>query len=165
VTVRFITRNISEEYTWGFAIKRDNLVVWEDKQGDLGLRGANDNDMTRTNQMVCDRTVVIKPNGQVAVHATSRHQWLVGMWDIDDQGTIYLNGVPLAWLPNGGDTGAIDISDWILDGVENSLRFTTWNGRYDATWNFALARGGEVVWEESGNSEQRERYVFDETFS
>lgn len=162
-TVRFITRNFTEEYTWGFAIKRDDLVVWEDKQGDLGLRGANDNDMTRTNQMMYDRTVVIKANGQVTLHPASQHEWLVAMWGIDDQGTIYLNGEPVTWLPSGGNTDGIDISNWILDGVENSLRFTTWNDRYSGLWNFALARAGEVVWEESGESEQRDRYVFDET--
>lgn len=65
--VRFTLRNGPQGYTWGFAIKRDNTIVWEDIQGEVNVRGANNNDYSQTDRIVYDRTILIDPSGEIHI--------------------------------------------------------------------------------------------------
>jgi hypothetical protein len=64
-SVRFTMANDLQGYAWGFAIKRNDTVVWEDVQGEVNVQGANNNDQSRQNATVYDRTFSVSQTGQV----------------------------------------------------------------------------------------------------
>jgi hypothetical protein len=66
-SVRFTMWNGEQGYSWGFAIKRDGVVVWSDVQGEVNVKGANNNDQGRTNMTVYERTVVVNQSGEVTI--------------------------------------------------------------------------------------------------
>ena len=65
-SVRFTMVNDLQGYAWGFAIKRNDTIVWQDEQGQVNVAGANNNDQTRENQTVYDRTFSVSQDGQVS---------------------------------------------------------------------------------------------------
>jgi hypothetical protein len=64
-SVRFTMANDLQGYAWGFAVKRNDKIVWQDVQGEVNVEGANNNDFTRENQIVYDHTFVVSQSGQV----------------------------------------------------------------------------------------------------
>ncbi len=66
-SVRFTMWNGEQGYAWGFAIKRDGVVVWSDVQGEVNVMGANNNDKSRTNITVYDRTIVVNQSGEFTI--------------------------------------------------------------------------------------------------
>ena len=64
-SVRFTMANELQGYAWGFAIKRNDKIVWQDVQGEVNVEGANNNDFTRENQTVYDHTFSVSQSGQV----------------------------------------------------------------------------------------------------
>ena len=65
-SVRFTMANELQGYAWGFAIKRNDKIVWQDVQGEVNVQGANNNDLTRENKIVYDHTFSVSQSGQVA---------------------------------------------------------------------------------------------------
>ncbi len=65
--VRFTLWNDPAGYTWGFAIRRNNIVVWQDVQGKASIIGANNNDYSQTNRMVYDHTFLVNEAGEVTI--------------------------------------------------------------------------------------------------
>lgn len=66
-SVRFTMWNGEYGYAWGFAIKRDGVVVWSDVQGEVNVMGADNNDQDRINMTVYDRTIVVNQSGEVTI--------------------------------------------------------------------------------------------------
>lgn len=62
--VRFTLENKGTGYHWGFAIKRNNFVIWQDEQGGFS-QGARNNDQSRPNQIVYDKTLLIGQDEQI----------------------------------------------------------------------------------------------------
>jgi hypothetical protein len=62
--IRFTLENKGTGYHWGFAIKKNNFVVWQDEQGAFS-QGANNNDQSRPNQIVYDKILLISQDGQI----------------------------------------------------------------------------------------------------
>jgi len=85
-TLRFTVWNVTEEYTWGFALKGDDTVVWQDVQGQVGFKGANNNDLSKANQTVYDRTLLIDSAGQVSELPGAPSKWYMRLSKIDDIG-------------------------------------------------------------------------------
>jgi len=66
--IRFTMYNKLQGYTWGFQIAKAlppaaKQVVWSTKAGTAGVVGANNNDQTKPNRTVYDKTVYIKDLG------------------------------------------------------------------------------------------------------
>ncbi|CAF4692284.1 unnamed protein product [Rotaria sp. Silwood1] len=55
----FTEFNYGGGYTWGFEIRKNNDTIFNDEAGTTGVIGANDNDSSKTNQYVYNRTVTI----------------------------------------------------------------------------------------------------------
>ena len=163
--IRFITWNNDRQYTWGYELKVDDTIVWQDEQGEVGFRGAGDNDLSRENQTVYDKTLLLTPAGQLLDITGSPDTWQVRLSNIDDFGGIYLNGNLLLERGLGDDTGWFGITDWMLNGYENSLRFTIWNrqrGGY-AVASLALRRNNKTIWsEEYVSSDRSNGLIYDQ---
>ena len=66
--VRFTLYNGPLGYGWGFQILKDGNIVWRDEAGVItltGAIGANNDDHTRINQIVYDKTLVLRSDGTV----------------------------------------------------------------------------------------------------
>ncbi|MBC7475875.1 MAG: S8/S53 family peptidase [Candidatus Sericytochromatia bacterium] len=64
----FKTYNYSGGYTWGFQVKKDNNIVFNDISGSAGSYGANNNDQTKSYQYVYNHIITIDANGNVAAN-------------------------------------------------------------------------------------------------
>ncbi|MFN8398461.1 MAG: hypothetical protein U0X74_00490 [Anaerolineales bacterium] len=62
--VRFTLKNNETGYRWGFEIKRNELVIWQDREGQIN-QGARNNDLSSTFQIVYDKTLLINQDGQI----------------------------------------------------------------------------------------------------
>ncbi|MEK7103680.1 MAG: hypothetical protein AAB870_05010, partial [Patescibacteria group bacterium] len=54
-------------YTWGFQIKKDNMIVFDDKSGVVGLYGSNNNDTLRPYRFVFNKTLILNETGIIDV--------------------------------------------------------------------------------------------------
>ena len=52
--------NKDSGYTWGFSIKKNSDIIYNDSSGEIGKYGANGNDQTHQNQIVYERIVPIE---------------------------------------------------------------------------------------------------------
>lgn len=56
-TVNFKVYNGPSGYTWGFTLKKNNEILFDEVAGAAGYYGANDNDQSRQYQIVFDKTI------------------------------------------------------------------------------------------------------------
>jgi hypothetical protein len=62
--IRFTLENKGTGYHWGFAIKKNNFVIWQDEEGGFS-QGARDNDQSHPDQIVYDKTLLISLDEQI----------------------------------------------------------------------------------------------------
>ena len=53
----FLTYNVDSAYNWGFQIIRNGVVVFYDTAGFIRATGANNNDGSKSNQFVYNKTI------------------------------------------------------------------------------------------------------------
>jgi len=139
---------------WDFALMRNDGIIWERTGQDEAK-----------NQMVYDYLVFILPDEEVAGDSPTP-RWFARVYDNDDRGAVFVNGEKV--FEEHAETGDwIDITDKILAGQENKIRFTNWNDRGPAVWRFALRRNNNIVWEDEGRvGEGKEnQIVYDKTLT
>jgi len=133
---------------------RNDGIIWEKTGQDEGK-----------NQMVYDYLVFILPDEEVAGESPNS-RWFVRVYDNDDRGAVFLNGAKI--FEEQTETGDwVDITDQILVGQQNEIRFSNWNNRGPAAWRFALRRNNSIVWEDEGQvGEGKENQtVYDRTLT
>ncbi len=64
--VRFTLKNNETGYRWGFAVMRNEIVIWQDREGQIN-QGARNDDFSHTFQIVYDKTLLISQDGQVTI--------------------------------------------------------------------------------------------------
>jgi len=57
--VRFNTYNYGGPYNWGFSILKNGQIIFDEHQGQAGVTGANNNDLSKEYQDVYDKTFTI----------------------------------------------------------------------------------------------------------
>ncbi len=94
-------------------------------------------------------------NVRVRVTA-SETLYTVRVYNIDDWGRVYVNGVLLITVGYGGDSDWVDITKHLING-SNTVRFTVENGVYGGwTYGFTLRKGDEVIWQDEAGVVGRE---------
>mgnify|MGYP001590554084 CR=1 FL=1 len=68
-SVTLKVRNTTGGYTWGFQIKRDNTIVFDEKAGIAGSYGANNNDGNRQYQDVYNKNIIINGSGITMINS------------------------------------------------------------------------------------------------
>lgn len=63
--VRFTLKNKGGGYSWGFAIKHGEKIIWQDKGGKQGKVGAHSNNQSKEVNEVYNKLIIISPEGQV----------------------------------------------------------------------------------------------------
>ena len=88
-----------------------------------------------------------------------RHKYFVRISNIDDDGTVYVNGVKMASATFNGDSGWKEISDKLLYDGENDIRFnvTNYPERYPENWTYKFELStftdeSKIIWEDSCGS-------------
>lgn len=156
--IRFVATNFTDEYTWGFAIRGDDEVIWESEAGEVGFRGANNHDMSKESQVVYYRAFVIDGKNKLTELASSSTKWFVRLDKIDDSASLRVNDaarVNTQFSGGPGDSGWVEITDWIHDGHENKLEFTAWNTEGGGTYDLSLRRGGTSIWQKDGDTRDK----------
>jgi len=69
--IRFTLENKGTGYHWGFAIKKNNFVIWQDEQGAFS-QGARNNDQSHPNQIVYDKTLLVSQDEQITEQPTEQ---------------------------------------------------------------------------------------------
>ena len=83
---------------------------------------------------------------------TSNESWYVRVYNVDDIGKVYLNGTLVKTVGFKGDSGWINVTNYVKNTVGNTaIRFTMYNKLQGYTWGFQIAKAlpGEtkrVVW-------------------
>ncbi len=67
-TLDFKTWNDQGGYTWGFQIRKNNTVVFDENAGVAGIVGAYNNDASRSNQYIYNKTLTLNEAGVASVH-------------------------------------------------------------------------------------------------
>jgi len=90
----------------------------------------------------------------VALGATiSNEKWYVRVYNVDDVGKVYVNGTLIRTVGFKGDSGWVDITNYVLNTAGNtSIRFTMDNKLQGYTWGFQIAKAlppqaKQVVWQ------------------
>lgn len=111
-------------------------------------------------------------NNPVTTTEPAKCKWAIQAFnasDPNDVNQIIVNGSQLIALPdNTGllqDSDWIDISDSLVGGDGNVVRFAAYSTDKTATWGFRIRRGSEVVVEAKGSSSTGGGGVFDESYS
>jgi len=78
----------------------------------------------------------------VALGATiSNEKWYVRVYNVDDVGKVYVNGTLIRTVGFKGDSGWVDITNYVLNTAGNtSIRFTMDNKLQGYTWGFQIAK-------------------------
>jgi len=78
-------------------------------------------------------------------------QWYVRIYNADDVGKAYVNGVLVKRVGPGDDSGWVDITTYVKKtGGKTAIRFTMYNKPEGYTWGFQIAKAPDdpdsVVW-------------------
>ena len=83
---------------------------------------------------------------------SGQHRYFLRLYNVDDIARATVNGRQVAMVNYKQDSGWIDISWYLRDGV-NTIEFTLENGRYGGwTYGFALQQDGYTIWDDSCGS-------------
>ena len=138
-TVTFAAWNFEGDYSWDFAIKHDETIVW-------GKQGSGSGAVNR----VFEETVTISPGGEVietlASGDAADYTWTVRSYNTDDAAAVFVDG----WMIGGSvykrDSDWIDITDHLVPGRDTVIAFASFNGDYGGSWGFRVQRDDVSVW-------------------
>ena len=139
--VAFASFNGSSAGSWGFGVRRDDVTVW-------GVEQSTRNSWS----LAYAQQVVIGPDGSVeaarpdtSARTPPPGKWYVRAQNIQDIGSILVNGHPIAAIWN-------QAADWteitsLLDSTrDNSIVFAAWNTDGPYAWDFAIKRDEDIPW-------------------
>ena len=138
-TVTFAAWNFEGDYSWDFAIRHDETIVWG-KQGS-GSGAVN---------CVFQETVTISPAGELVEALASgnaaEYTWAVRSYNTDDAGVMFVNGQMIGGSVYRRDSDWIDITKHLVPGLDTVIAFASFNGGGGGSWGFRVQRDDTSVW-------------------
>ncbi len=137
--VTLATWNFDSAYSWDFAIKRDDTIVW-------GKQNAGSGATDRVYQEVVTisaegELIEALPLGQIA-----DSNWAVRSYKTDDASAIFVNGKVVGATVYGRDSDWINIKDQLTTGQDAIVAFASYNGGAGGGWGFGIRRDDITVW-------------------
>ena len=129
---------------WGFALRRNGVIVW-------GREGGTE---TENSQMTI-QNLTIDESGDFAYietpplpAPTETPAWQIRAQNCNDACFISINGeLVIAAIAGVFEPDWLDISGLVLPDEQNVIRIQSWNVDGDYNWAAAIQKDGAVVWE------------------
>ncbi|CAF1261744.1 unnamed protein product [Adineta steineri] len=147
----FLTYNDGNGYNWGFEIMKNGEVVFDDMQGLAGAFPAYD-DYSEEYEIVYNKTISMNITKCTTVTSTPSSGCINDMcsillYNIDDASYAFINQQHVASQRAGMDSGFIDASPYVKNGL-NKFTFITYNGYDGYAWGFKIMKNGEIIFDD-----------------
>ncbi|HKZ56502.1 MAG TPA: CsgG/HfaB family protein, partial [Thermodesulfovibrionales bacterium] len=97
---------------------------------------------------VVDRTISINFDSEEHHREEKElHKYFIRIYNIDDEGTAFVNDVPVRKVGYRGDSGWVDITHQ-LDSDKNIVRFSLFNRLSGWTYGFQLKKDDAIIWQD-----------------
>lgn len=131
--------NFDGSYSWDFALRRDETIVWGKQSTGSGA----------TNR-VFQETITINPEGKVVetlpTGNVADHTWAVQSYKTDDAAVIFVNGKMVGVSAYKHDSDWININDYLSPDQDSVVAFASFNGEGGGSWGFGIRRDDVTVW-------------------
>lgn len=153
--VTFSAWNYQDAYSWDFAIKNDDIIVWAKESSGSGLINK-----------VFEDTVIIDPSGKVT-QSQSRGKaadyiWSLRSFKTDDAAVIFVNEELIGVSGLGrGETNWVGINKYMKSDQDTVIAFASFNGAGPSSRAFMIRRDDTIIWgfDSSGGAEWTLNYA------